>query len=1301
MSRSGSRAASLKRTLLRRTLGAGDKNYLSPLTIFSLNRVLQEILDEEDILPPHLASVSEEGTTRAWVVPYLFDHHKRTWHFAGALPEVWDERDPLFKDAFNRVLWLLAQIATGGRLEGVFSSARSALLLGKAYEDAYNKVCDYAKRLTKHIETCSECNLLNRSPATAVESEAEKAFLGSGCLGAISDLFRGREGEVVRNVALLYHSIRVHRGAFLPGIMYQHLCRVGVLGYILDRFEGQTDTNDPFVVRNSIFFDFFEAEETIPYHHQKEFDPASATPRGSSSLALPPCVCKRLMDLPMELAKPIYFSKVASSQDAGLPFVVLPIHDVWLAGRGYGGLWGALLCTFPDTRSREKFVKGKFKEFRAYCEVLAAELTMSALATIANLSIEPPYDLIEHFVRAIIHMQDWECVSVFRETPNGKHDLQYRYRRFLEGDNLESVLPNNDEHRYSDDFEWKRCRCSSSMGPCAYCKSDSRAIELSLEDTPCRHLLWHKDKRQVSFWDGEGRELIPELLDEEAAQLQGLIVEFEYPTTAAIPPKSDGGDTYGLFKALIVNQQIEVLRTLIPKVRARRAALRNAVSAIMGRNLSHNIGSHVISRYIGKVGKHDGTNIPSDGIDPLGSFFGYLQRRMDFLAEIATSDKAHWEQPLHLHTAINALNYDHQDLLIKGKSTNPSIDEASPILLSHITGKDSLRATVLYSGGCEDKARYFSCPGGEVGVHAIYVILENILRNSARHNDFNGAEAMLTLTLDTCEVGEDLIEVTVADEKSKLGRPSDKENLVDRINMLFDFQKLGDKTESGFLSEDNALVTKNMGLREVQICANYLRGQALGDLENPQSLTYPAVRAVAKRLSGGDQCLAFRFYIKSAKILAYVGKPPAQGTAAIRKIDNISGIPSIKDWKSIARESDGYSFLWLPPEFMEAFNNLTPDLKLQLPQRVVFGIDHELCAILEAQADSTDLSWTALLHHKTLDRYRSNGEEKTTLWAGRTVEVVAFPDTRSRLGEALSRVVADANDSDITLTCATVGPISFGTPKGLEDNKNPQIPVKLGFLDHPSDNQLWGSLNPFGLLPDQQNMRARAACLQTQGINPEFVNWASLEPVWSNSVHEDALLGYAERWRLLELAAAAFARVVVLDERIQAARKQTVREVTLWKYWCMAGIWVPFHLKDKSGDNRWMFHDPELSCDLDVANFHAIHSFLHSPTLLDRQCPADFLVIHLTILERLKRELGWDDVRTLEELVKGTKVENASVVVVTGRGVPSVAKDRDSKRLPARHLPLSTLQEHLSVRPSKLGLMRALWAASVPKGDIQ
>ena len=120
--------------------------------------------------------------------------------------------------------------------------------------------------------------------------------------------------------------------------------------------------------------------------------------------------------------------------------------------------------------------------------------------------------------------------------------------------------------------------------------------------------------------------------------------------------------------------------------------------------------------------------------------------------------------------------------------------------------------------------------------------------------------------------------------------------------------------------------------------------------------------------------------------------------------------------------------------------------------------------------------------------------------------------------------------------------------------------------------------------------------------------------------------------------------------------------------------------------------------NLNNPDFAEICEYLQNPTKLPEQKPIDFVVLHLTILEKLAQRLVCNEQEALSQLVSRAVLAPAcEIVIVTGRGVPAVARHEAAQRLNARYLPISALLEYLVANPSKLAVMRALWSAATSK----
>ena len=378
---------------------------------------------------------------------------------------------------------------------------------------------------------------------------------------------------------------------------------------------------------------------------------------------------------------------------------------------------------------------------------------------------------------------------------------------------------------------------------------------------------------------------------------------------------------------------------------ARHESIKSAKSAIMSRNMSHNLGSHVmfyIKQKLQSVNRikaegvlaelySPGSQITTDEIKKilrtvggsevelpflvgLGRFINYLQERQDYIATISTDY-------IPAKSTINFKDFIYDELKpdlrykrhndVKGvKPRNLLLDfiaysegyvDSDSIVINFgdfngvISNKDAtieetekkiekLRNEITETKFPEElqlklenlevllkelksfrELRKFdiSLPGGVIGRQAIFSIMENIIRNSAKHSG-RRQDGKLALKFEKVDLetinwtkedvkftpcngdnsriieGEELAKLynDVADKYFVLKITSDMPNSKDSIEKLI--KKLADP----YVDNQGMMNDSSKGLKEMRISAAWLRGYSI-DLHIPD--TEPPVISIGKK----------------------------------------------------------------------------------------------------------------------------------------------------------------------------------------------------------------------------------------------------------------------------------------------------------------------------------------------------------------------------------------------------------------------------------------------------------------------
>jgi hypothetical protein len=325
--------------------------------------------------------------------------------------------------------------------------------------------------------------------------------------------------------------------------------------------------------------------------------------------------------------------------------------------------------------------------------------------------------------------------------------------------------------------------------------------------------------------------------------------------------------------------------------KATEASGRAGVAAIMARNLSHNLGSHVLARHAVRAVKRLRRRDESQD----GQFLDrYVQSRMDFVAQVAT-DWPRWTEPARLvgellssflaqrivlqeiiaSEGIGALEWRERegedDVLWIGKGVGGAGRAATEgeirlacigvrrdswgreaSLADRVGQEDGLLyAEPLGDGSDEYLSRidlkndpFVAIPGGVTGWHAFYVILENVIRNAAKHGSWkidpaDPAKRPLDVVVEF--LNEDYLAPPIVqlDKENKVTRNAYLVRIYDNISTLREntLDEINDTLDTPIIEATGELSRKHWGLAEMKIAALFLQGRTLDRLERDGSDT--------------------------------------------------------------------------------------------------------------------------------------------------------------------------------------------------------------------------------------------------------------------------------------------------------------------------------------------------------------------------------------------------------------------------------------------------------------------------------
>ena len=433
----------------------------------------------------------------------------------------------------------------------------------------------------------------------------------------------------------------------------------------------------------------------------------------------------------------------------------------------------------------------------------------------------------------------------------------------------------------------------------------------------------------------------------------------------------------------------------------------------MSRNGSHNIGSHVLSALSHNVG-----TMPDDRV-----LYQYLQQRMDYTATV-TTDFPNWIAPTrfvgnlmktffsqrHLlehiseSEGLGAYNFQGRNVATRqtGKikihlrkfgeiknnvaTAQQESRKSENSQNSEEIWKKAYRTNVPEGWGWIEFTDYtekkpvdkiisllkddvtVAIPGGVVGQHAFYTIVENIIRNAAKHEWASDSRPVgidnLDIYIDFIDRKEKAeVEFTIWNACGQLPPPTGDDNKFELCDQL------NDKLHQQLITEKGDLRRENWGLAEMKISAGYLQRRSIAEIgglndsqDNKRTVKTPIITPVAVPDDNGKYHLGYRFAIpESKKILIVID----QG----EKVPDLTAegiyFKTSKDIEDTEKNADGnielaYEYVvlpkftenvekkWLLPfrvlinqEKLDEANNLTISGKEKAAFKFFSGIDYD------------------------------------------------------------------------------------------------------------------------------------------------------------------------------------------------------------------------------------------------------------------------------------------------------------------------------------------------------------------------
>lgn len=262
----------------------------------------------------------------------------------------------------------------------------------------------------------------------------------------------------------------------------------------------------------------------------------------------------------------------------------------------------------------------------------------------------------------------------------------------------------------------------------------------------------------------------------------------------------------------------------------KKTALIASVAQVMTRNMSHNFGSHVLTRLSNDFKTSKIITIGKKKIEnnDLHNFISFLRTRMDFLSDIS-SGMPEFGIPLRLLNDIGPYYLKNQASNRFQKITFNYISGIDDINIDKIVieFKKAKNPSQTKNIQAEIQDSLVVIPNGIMGTHAFHIIIENLIRNICKYEwDEKSEQVCISILFEDYLTSERFVKVSM---KSKIL----EKNGMYKVFPKKTFEKISSIVYSPLINKNSNEINKEyLGYAEIKIAAAYLRMKNIIELEN-------------------------------------------------------------------------------------------------------------------------------------------------------------------------------------------------------------------------------------------------------------------------------------------------------------------------------------------------------------------------------------------------------------------------------------------------------------------------------------